>query len=55
MLVRYRGEIELLVEALLCDNVGVYDAKQMGYQYDSSSEKLFRLRMTKYHYEYLQS
>lgn len=28
-------EIELLFKALLGDNVGGYDAKHMGYQYDS--------------------
>ena len=31
-------ETELLVKALLCDNVGWYDTKQMGYQSDSSYE-----------------
>jgi len=28
----------MLVKALLCDNAGWYDAKQMGYQSDSSYE-----------------
>jgi len=31
-------EIELLVKALLCDNTCLYDAIQMGYQFDPSYE-----------------
>ena len=51
----YYGEIELLVKNFLGDNAGWYDAKQMGYQSNFSYEKLFILRMTKHHYEYLPS
>ena len=47
--------IEFLVKALQYNNAGWYDAKQMGYQSDSSYKKFFKLRMTKYYYEYLPS
>jgi len=38
IVLRSRGEVELLVKAILCDNASWYDAKQMGYQSDSSYE-----------------